>query len=99
MGEEPEWFSAGPTSQMDTIELRGFEESPHHSSSAERDVTKRDAAAASDAADHGDTQTSDAVHDSRSGDTAEPERADAGPPAGARQDARAYSSQLSFAWF
>ena len=24
--EEPEWFSSGPTSQSDTIELRGFEE-------------------------------------------------------------------------
>lgn len=24
--EEPEWFSGGPTSQNDTIELRGFEE-------------------------------------------------------------------------
>lgn len=24
--EEPEWFSSGPTSQADTIELRGFEE-------------------------------------------------------------------------
>ena len=23
--EEPEWFSGGPTSQHDTIELRGFE--------------------------------------------------------------------------
>lgn len=26
--EEPEWFSGGPTSQNDTIELRGFEEYP-----------------------------------------------------------------------
>ena len=26
--EEPEWFSSGPTSQNDTIELRGFEPSP-----------------------------------------------------------------------
>ncbi|XP_071093743.1 eukaryotic translation initiation factor 4E transporter-like isoform X2 [Haliotis cracherodii] len=26
--EEPEWFSAGPTSQSDTIELRGFEKEP-----------------------------------------------------------------------
>ena len=26
--EEPEWFSAGPTSQSDTIELRGFDDSP-----------------------------------------------------------------------
>ncbi|XP_034237032.1 eukaryotic translation initiation factor 4E transporter-like isoform X3 [Thrips palmi] len=26
--EEPEWFSAGPTSQHDTIELRGFEDIP-----------------------------------------------------------------------
>lgn len=25
--EEPEWFSGGPTSQNDTIELRGFDES------------------------------------------------------------------------
>ncbi len=24
--EEPEWFSGGPTSQSDTIELRGFED-------------------------------------------------------------------------
>lgn len=24
--DEPEWFSGGPTSQLDTIELRGFEE-------------------------------------------------------------------------
>ena len=38
MGEEPEWFSAGPTSQTDTIELRGFEESPRQSSSVDRDV-------------------------------------------------------------
>ena len=26
--EEPEWFSSGPTSQHDTIELRGFEDIP-----------------------------------------------------------------------
>ena len=26
--EEPEWFSSGPTSQNDTIELRGFEPPP-----------------------------------------------------------------------
>ena len=26
--EEPEWFSSGPTSQHDTIELRGFEDTP-----------------------------------------------------------------------
>lgn len=24
--DEPEWFSGGPTSQSDTIELRGFED-------------------------------------------------------------------------
>ncbi|XP_036334987.1 protein cup, partial [Rhagoletis pomonella] len=28
--EEPEWFSGGPTSQHDTIELRGFEEIDDH---------------------------------------------------------------------
>uniref|UniRef100_W8BT62 Protein cup n=1 Tax=Ceratitis capitata TaxID=7213 RepID=W8BT62_CERCA len=28
--EEPEWFSSGPTSQHDTIELRGFEEIDDH---------------------------------------------------------------------
>ncbi|XP_054746810.1 eukaryotic translation initiation factor 4E transporter [Anastrepha obliqua] len=28
--EEPEWFSGGPTSQHDTIELRGFEETDDH---------------------------------------------------------------------
>lgn len=26
--DEPEWFSSGPTSQHDTIELRGFEDIP-----------------------------------------------------------------------
>lgn len=26
--EEPEWFSSGPTSQHDTIELRGFDDIP-----------------------------------------------------------------------
>ena len=41
--EEPEWFSAGPTSQTDTIELRGFEEPPsRESSSAEREHRARD---------------------------------------------------------
>lgn len=29
--EEPEWFSGGPTSQHDTIELRGFEDIPEES--------------------------------------------------------------------
>ncbi|XP_046386062.1 uncharacterized protein LOC124155907 isoform X3 [Ischnura elegans] len=29
--EEPEWFSGGPTSQHDTIELRGFEDIPEDS--------------------------------------------------------------------
>lgn len=48
--EEPEWFSGGPTSQNDTIELRGFEEysgrqdSPtsRHSGDAEEDKATAD---------------------------------------------------------
>ncbi len=28
--EEPEWFSSGPTSQMDTIELHGFDGPDKH---------------------------------------------------------------------
>ncbi|RVE49119.1 hypothetical protein evm_006240 [Chilo suppressalis] len=28
--EEPEWFSGGPTSQLETIELRGFDDPPTH---------------------------------------------------------------------
>lgn len=59
--EEPEWFSGGPTSQNDTIELRGFEEyssgrqddSPtsHHSDDADDDKAAT-AAAATAAADY-----------------------------------------------
>lgn len=46
--EEPEWFSGGPTSQNDTIELRGFEEyrqdSPtsHNSGDGDDDKTNAD---------------------------------------------------------
>lgn len=32
--EEPEWFSSGPTSQHDTIELRGFEDTPEEKAMA-----------------------------------------------------------------
>ncbi|GAB6030333.1 eukaryotic translation initiation factor 4E nuclear import factor 1 [Chamberlinius hualienensis] len=32
--EEPEWFSCGPSSQSETIELRGFDDVTHHSSSS-----------------------------------------------------------------
>ncbi|XP_011194719.1 eukaryotic translation initiation factor 4E transporter isoform X1 [Zeugodacus cucurbitae] len=42
--EEPEWFSSGPTSQHDTIELRGFEEMDdqyHGSTSIDTGNTKR----------------------------------------------------------
>ncbi|BFG06671.1 protein cup [Drosophila madeirensis] len=28
--EEPEWFSAGPTSQLETIDLHGFDDHEHH---------------------------------------------------------------------
>lgn len=49
--EEPEWFSGGPTSQNDTIELRGFEDYPstqnessssRNSGDAEEDKTTAD---------------------------------------------------------
>ncbi|XP_065370770.1 eukaryotic translation initiation factor 4E transporter [Calliphora vicina] len=36
--EEPEWFSEGPTSQHDTIELRGFEETDESQQQREQDV-------------------------------------------------------------
>lgn len=35
--EEPEWFSGGPTSQNDTIELRGFETTPEERVHEERE--------------------------------------------------------------
>lgn len=51
--EEPEWFSGGPTSQNDTIELRGFEEygsgradSPNSQQSDEPDDDEKAAIAA-----------------------------------------------------
>lgn len=34
--EEPEWFSGGPTSQNDTIELRGFDEWPSRTKGSKR---------------------------------------------------------------
>lgn len=34
--EEPEWFSGGPTSQNDTIELRGFDDPPSRSKDSRR---------------------------------------------------------------
>lgn len=34
--EEPEWFSGGPTSQNDTIELRGFDDPPSRSRGSRR---------------------------------------------------------------
>lgn len=34
--EEPEWFSGGPTSQNDTIELRGFDDPPPRSRGSRR---------------------------------------------------------------
>lgn len=38
--EEPEWFSGGPTSQNDTIELRGFDEpEPDEKTSRTTDIT------------------------------------------------------------
>lgn len=53
--EEPEWFSGGPTSQNDTIELRGFEDpapdkSPTPRSNGEADFVDevRDSNGASD---------------------------------------------------
>lgn len=37
VNEEPEWFTSGPESQNETIELRGFEKTPekHQKSSRE----------------------------------------------------------------
>lgn len=40
--EEPEWFSGGPTSQNDTIELRGFEEYGRRDSPTSRDSAEGD---------------------------------------------------------
>lgn len=37
--DEPEWFSGGPTSQLDTIELRGFDD---HNDSKTSEGSKRD---------------------------------------------------------
>lgn len=38
--DEPEWFSSGPTSQHDTIELRGFEDIPEDKVSNNNNVNK-----------------------------------------------------------
>lgn len=41
--EEPEWFSGGPTSQNDTIELRGFDDSGQRDSPTSHDNDDGDA--------------------------------------------------------
>lgn len=38
--DEPEWFSSGPTSQHDTIELRGFEDIPEEKAISNNSSTK-----------------------------------------------------------
>uniref|UniRef100_T1IXD4 Uncharacterized protein n=1 Tax=Strigamia maritima TaxID=126957 RepID=T1IXD4_STRMM len=40
--EEPEWFSGGPTSQSDTIELHGFEDIPEEEHEEKMDVDKEE---------------------------------------------------------
>ena len=40
--KEPEWFSCGPTSQNDTIELRGFEKESEHPTSVKQSNKRED---------------------------------------------------------
>lgn len=40
--EEPEWFSSGPTSKSETIELRGFDDASEENKSQEQDGSKRE---------------------------------------------------------
>lgn len=42
--EEPEWFSEGPTSQNDTIELRGFDDAPNTAKTSKPSQSQRQSA-------------------------------------------------------
>lgn len=60
--EEPEWFSGGPTSQNDTIELRGFEEytsGRHDSTSSRNSVDGDDGKATADYESDGEKANED----------------------------------------
>lgn len=73
--EEPEWFSGGPTSQNDTIELRGFEEyterqdSPtsRNSGDADDDKTSPDYESDTDKANEDSEKANDSNNNDKSG--------------------------------
>lgn len=44
LNDEPEWYSCGPTSRLDTIELCGFEEEPSNDDQQSEDATAKDIA-------------------------------------------------------
>lgn len=53
--EEPEWFSGGPTSQNDVIELRGFDDPPPETRPARNTSSAKESSNASSARDNNDS--------------------------------------------